>query len=449
MYKIILIVRYLLKKRLSYLSFSAVCLCVFVVVVVMTVMTGLVSDFKQKNHQFVGDCVVATDSMVGFPYYEDFIEVLRQTPFVQAVSPVIKSCALVTPRGSQRGVGVEIMGIDPGDHALATGFAETLHHRRTEPARAFEPAYDPNLPGCVVGIDLWFERSAASGYPYEAAPSRTALSINCFPLTAKGALAGAGAGIVNTKTFYYSDSAHTGLAQVDGSLIYLPFEQAQRLCGMAGPIKRINAIHILFTPAAEPTLSCRKVALLWRNFTKNSAGRPQAALLQNVTVQSWKQYRRSFIAAMETEQTMMIVMFVLVGITTVFIVFVVFYMIVSHKSKDIGILKSLGVPGSQLMSLFSGFACSIGLLGSLLGCVAGYLFLENINRIEHWLFEHFNFQLWDRTIYAIEDIPNRLEWHVLAVIVLSAILVCLAGAFLPGCQAAAAEPAETLQVNQL
>jgi len=72
MYKILLAVRYFLKRRITHFAVLAVALCVFIVVVVMTVMTGLVSDFKQKNHDFVGDCVVGTESLVGFAYYEDF-----------------------------------------------------------------------------------------------------------------------------------------------------------------------------------------------------------------------------------------------------------------------------------------------------------------------------------------------------------------------------------------
>jgi hypothetical protein len=40
----------------------------FIVVVVMTVMTGLIGDFKQKNHAFVGDCIVSTARI---PYYEE------------------------------------------------------------------------------------------------------------------------------------------------------------------------------------------------------------------------------------------------------------------------------------------------------------------------------------------------------------------------------------------
>ncbi|GAI18843.1 unnamed protein product, partial [marine sediment metagenome] len=127
--------------------------------------------------------------------------------------------------------------------------------------------------------------------------------------------------------------------------------------------------------------------------------------MEKVTVQSWKDYRRAFIAAVEKEQTVMAVMFALVGITTVFIIFVVFYMIVSHKSKDIGILKSIGVSNANIIKLFSGFAFLLGLIGSVVGAIFGWLFLLKINQMEDWLFEHFKFQLWDRTVYAIGDIP--------------------------------------------
>jgi hypothetical protein len=46
MYKIILATRYLLRRRMTYFAVLAVALCVFIVLVVMTVMIGLVSDIK-------------------------------------------------------------------------------------------------------------------------------------------------------------------------------------------------------------------------------------------------------------------------------------------------------------------------------------------------------------------------------------------------------------------
>jgi len=449
MYKMILALRYLLNRRIAYFAVIAVALCVFIVVVVMTVLTGLVTDFKQKNHSFVGDCVVGTESLVGFPYYEDFINKLEQTDFVEAASPVIKSYALVSPVGTERNYGVEIMGLDPVRHSQTTGFGQTLHYHKNEVAKAFEPSYDPNLAGCVLGIDLALQRDASSSYSYDAIPSRVALSVSCFPLTAKGALARAGTDLINTKIFYFSDTSHSGLARVDNSMVYLPFEQAQLLCGMGGPVRRTNVIHIKFKPDVELQAGCEKVASLWQKFRQDKAGQKQADLLKNVTARSWKDYRRAFIAAMEKEQTMMTAMFVLVGITTVFIVFVVFYMIISHKSKDIGILKSIGVSNSNIVQLFLGFAFLVGLLSAAIGVVGGWQFLVYINDIENWLFQHFGFQLWDRTIYAIGDIPNQVEFKVLAAIILSAIVACLAGALIPTWQAARLKPVQTLQVSQL
>jgi len=449
MYKLILATRYLIKRRITYFAVLAVALCVFIVVVVMTVMTGLVGGFKEKNHSFVGDCVVGTKSLVGFAYYEDFVKTLQKSDFVHSTSPVIKSFALVTTVEDEQHYVFEIMGFDPVQHSRTTNFGRTLHHRKANVSKAFEPTYDPNLAGFVIGIDRWLPRDAKGTYSHESEPSEAALLVSCIPLTTKGAPAKAGVGLANTKRFYYSDTSHSGLARVDGRLIYLEFEQAQQLCGMAGPTKRVNAIHIKFKPNIRLQAGCHKVSSLWQRFKQEKAGQPHADLLENVTVQSWKDYRRASIAPMEKEQAELTVMFGLVGITTVFIVLVVFYMIISHKSKDIGILKSVGVSNSNIILLFLGFASLVGLLGAGIGTFAGCFFLLKINHIESWLFEHFGFQLWDRTIYAIGDIPNQIDFEVVTVIIFSAMVACLAGALIPSWQAARLRPVETLQVSQL
>jgi ABC-type lipoprotein release transport system permease subunit len=243
MYKFILAIRYLYRRRISYFALGAVALCVFVVVVVMTVMTGLVDDFKKKNHSFTGDCVVGTESLVGFAYYDDFARLVRSMDFVEQASAVIKSYALVNAEGSQTSVGLEIMGIDAVQYGRVTGFAQTLYYHKGDAADAFVPAGGANLAGCVVGIDAWFHRNSKGEYFYDPRPKATALAVTCFPLTTKGALAKAGAGLVNTKTFYFSDVSQSGLARVDGSVIYVPFEEAQALCGMREPTARASWIH--------------------------------------------------------------------------------------------------------------------------------------------------------------------------------------------------------------
>jgi ABC-type lipoprotein release transport system permease subunit len=442
-----LAIRYFYKRRASWVALAAVALCVFIVVVVMTVMSGLVGEFKEKNHSFTGDCVVGTESLVGFPYYEDFIRDLNDTDFIEAATPVIKSYALVNALHS-RGMGVEIMGIDPGQYGKVTGFGQSIHYHK-DASEAFEPTDKPNLPGFVAGIDLWLNRDERGEYYYETAPYASPLTVTCFPLTAKGALAKAGTDLVNSKTFYFSDTSQSGLARVDGSTMYLPFADAQLLCGMTEPAKRASWIHIKFRPGVNLDEGCGKVKTLWEQFHRRMQGMENADLLAGVNVQGWKENRRAFVAGMEKEQIMLTAMFGLVGLTTVFIVLVVFYMIVSHKTKDIGILKSIGASAPDVVSLFLGFAGLIGVAGSAVGIAGGLWFLRNINAIENWLFEKFGFQLWDRTIYSIGEIPHRLDFTMLLVVTGCAILACIAGALLPSVQSVRGRPAQTLQVNQL
>lgn len=454
MYKIILPIRYLLKRGITYFAVAATALCVFVVFVVITVLSGLTAEFKRNTHNFLGDCVVSSKSLVGFAYYEEFVEMLEGLDVVEDVSPVIKSYAIVyvSSEASERPHSdgtVEIMGIEPVAHSRVTGFGQWLYYNKADSREAFRPRYEPDLPGCVPGIDIVLRRDSRGKYNAEDAPARLKFEVGSVPLTAKGAMAGGGAGQVNTKTFYYSDHSQSDLARVDGNLIFLPFEDAQMLCGMGVEPKRVNAIYIKFKGRVKLEAGCDKVAQLWSEFMRRRAGARQAGLLENVKVQSWRSYSRVMVAAVETEQTMMIVVFGMIGIIMVFVILVVFYMIVSHKSKDIGILKSVGVSSGNVMLLFLCFAFLVGVCGSGIGSVVGWRFLVHINQIEGWLFGHFEFQLWDRTMYAIGDIPNAIDLKVLGIIIVSAIAACLVGAVVPSWQAARLRPVETLQVSQL
>ena len=457
MFKIILAIRYLIKRRITYLAVFAVALCVLIAVVAMTVMMGIVHEFKQKSYSYTGDCVVGTSSLVGFAYYEDFIKALEETDFVEGVSPTIKSYALVSPSWSDQSLGLEIMGIDPVKHSRVTSFGDTLHYRKNDVLSAFEPIFNPALLGCILGIDVGYRlrnpmapvRNSSGGYFYSNRLDETSISVSCIPLTARGAPAKAGLGLINAQSFYYSDYSHSGLARVDSSVVYLPFEQAQMLCGMDGPSRRANAIHIKFKPNIKLQAGCNKVASLWQKFKKEKADEKYANLLRTVTVQSWKEHQRASIAAMEKEEAIFTIMFALGGIMIIFIVFVVFYMIISHKSKDIGILKSVGVSNANIFKLFSCFAFLVGLLGSGLGLLTSWLFLVKIHDIENWILNHFHWQLYDRTIYAIGETPNQIDPKVLAIIILAAIVACLAGALLPSWRASKLEPIEALQVSQL
>jgi lipoprotein-releasing system permease protein len=452
-YKFTLALRYLIRRQISYFAVAAVALCVFVVFVVITVLTGLSRDFKQKVYLSVGDCVVYTKSLVGFGYYDEFLDILRKEPCVEAATPIIRSYGLVSV-SETGGLDVygqsvrEIAGVEPVSLSRVTGFGRWIEYHKDDVADVFRPGYDANLPGCVPGIDIFFQKDEQGIYHTTGRLVRAAFEISCVPLTAKGALARAGAGELNSKTFYYSDHFEAGYS-LDGRLIFLPIEDVQLLCGMATGHKRITHIHIKFKSTVPLGRGTEQVRKLWNDFVATKAGAPYENLLGEVQVQSWRDFSKVIVALVETQQTMMIVCFALIGMITVFIVLVVFYMIVSHKSKDIGILKSVGASGFNILSVFLSFAFLIGLAGSAAGTLAGWGFLVHINKIEDWMFEKFDFQLWDRQISSIGDIPNTVDLRVLGIIILCAIGACLLGAFLPSWRASRTRCVDTLQVAQL
>ncbi len=454
MYALKLAIRYLLKRKISYFAVLAVSLCVFVSLIVITVLSGLTREFKANMHAAVGDCVVESSSLVGFPYYEDFIKSLEGRDFVAAVSPVVRSYAFVRGIAQWSSSAVEdtyeIFGIDPRSYAAVTKFESWLLYHGGDATRAFEQSHDPQAPGCVPGIDIMLRRSEQGEYDHFAEIPKVTFEINCFPLTEKGALAGAGLSEVSTKTFIYSDHFRSGVARYDGHRIYIPLDQAQLLCGMAGTSPRVSAIHIRFAPGTNIEKGTAAVNAIWQEHKLQYDKQPNAGLLDLVRVQDWKNYTRVFTASIEVEEKMMMLIFAVIGLISVFIVFVVLYMVVSNKVRDIGVLKSVGASNFGVLSMFLGFAFLAGSIGTALGTLGGWQFLVHINTLEGWLYKQFGFQLWNRSLYVgIDEIPNQINPDVLVGIIITAIAACLVGALIPSLQAARLRPAQTLQVDRL
>lgn len=451
MYKLMLAWRYFRGRPICWTTAAAVTLCVFIVTVVMAVINGLVGDFREKNHEYVGDCVVISDSLTGFVYYDEFMETLEASGIARATSAVIKSYGLMTQVGADRSIGVEIVGIDPVAHSRVTNFEQTIHYHRDDVGRVFLPPEGMNESGVVLGIDMLPQRRDSKGeYYHPVSPVRYELMISTFPLTAKGALARAGTDVVNTKGFVFSDSSESGLVKADARSVYMDFEEAQVMCGMAEGEKRANVIHVRFAEGIGYREGVEKVRRMWEAFAgeKMEDGRYEE-LLGQVYVSGWVEYRRSILASMEKEQIMLTALFLMLGLITVFIVYVVFYMIVGSKSRDIGILMSMGASGWDIGQIFLLFSVFIGVLGGGIGLGLGAGFLSHVNELESLLFEKYGWQLWDRSIYAIGEIPSEVGAEVFLTVGLAAVGACVLGALGPSLKVAKMPCAQSLAVNQV
>src|SRR5437762_7912152 len=95
MYKLLLILKYLRKRRIAWVSLIAVMLCTTMVLVVISVMGGWLRMFKESFHGLSGDVMITSRSLTGFDHYQQYIDEVQKLPDVEAAVPVIRTFGLI------------------------------------------------------------------------------------------------------------------------------------------------------------------------------------------------------------------------------------------------------------------------------------------------------------------------------------------------------------------
>ena len=148
---------------------------------------------------------------------------------------------------------------------------------------------------------------------------------------------------------------------------------------------------------------------------------------------------------MENEKLLTVVLFSIISVVAIFLIFCIFYMVVAEKTKDIGIIKSVGATAGGVAGIFLGYGLAIGLVGAGLGLLASYLIVKYINEIHHWLGKRLGVQVWNPEVYLFDKIPNTMNPREVTVIVSIAIVASVVGALVPALRAARMNPVEALR----
>ncbi|MCK4601362.1 MAG: ABC transporter permease, partial [Phycisphaerae bacterium] len=265
----------------------------------------------------------------------------------------------------------------------------------------------------------------------------------------------------NVQRLTVVDDCTTDVASIDSKTVYLPFDELQRLNDMAeqayrdgrvGPA-RCSQIQIKVrsdvTSETELQDICDEIDAVWRQFKRDySESYPNDfpnVLTINADARTWRERQIDLISMIETQRTLMIVMFGIMSLVSVVLVFVLFYMIVVQKTRDIGVLKAIGASSPGVAGIFLAYGAVIGLVGSIIGSISGYIFVRNFNGIRNWLGDEFGFRPWTRERFMFAEIPNQVDpWTVLVIIVV-AVIAGVLGAIVPAIRAARMQPVEALR----
>ncbi len=136
MYKIFLCFRYLTRKGIVLFPVLAVWLCVMMLIIVNSIMTGFVNRVRDAGRSLMGDVVIQSDSMAGFPYYRQIQKRLSLLPQVKASTPVISGYGLFNLPEFQVNTGVQVMGVEASSESKVSSFGSSLFWQYKAPMQA-------------------------------------------------------------------------------------------------------------------------------------------------------------------------------------------------------------------------------------------------------------------------------------------------------------------------
>ncbi|UCG58040.1 MAG: FtsX-like permease family protein [Phycisphaerales bacterium] len=450
MLKLFLWLRYLRKKKIVLLSIAAVALSVSLLIVVASLFTGFIDAFEQSAVETLGDVVLAAPSPFKFAKYELLVERLEQISAVEAASAVLSAPGLLhVGKGDVH--AVEVWGIDPARRARVTAYKSFLVRQKASPGEpSFEVMDSPEKTGGFVGIGVLAEPDEMTD-EYDFAAVEKMLGSPAVLTTGsliedKGPSSGGSGRRFKRRTipFAIADVVFTGVYEVDRSVAYLPIEQLQQTLHRdeGGPVA--DRIQIKLAPDVDVEVALAEIRGVWQVFAMKELGWG-AYLANDADIETAKQMQSRWVFELKKQMGLLLVIFGVVSFSVVVLIFCIFYLIVRLKQKDIAITKSCGAASSSVAWVFVGFGACVGITGSCIGVVLGYIITKNINVIEDWIRIAFGLKLWKSSVYMFSKIPNQVNWDMALRIALLAIGAAIVGALIPALVAARTRPVEILR----
>lgn len=245
------------------------------------------------------------------------------------------------------------------------------------------------------------------------------------------------------------DFYETKMSEYDSNLVFVPIEKLQRDRGMFDPQTGVGfATSIQIRLKDDRHGDAVRDKLLHAGHFVDVGGRQEwqpdfPPELFGVT--TWRDQQGVLLAAVTMETAILNVLLFMIIAVAGFGILAIFFTIVVEKTRDIGILKSLGASGGGVMGIFLTYGLSLGAVGAGAGMVLGLVFVAYINQIADWLGKLTGRPVFDPSIYYFYKIPTIVDPFTILWIVAGALAIAVLASILPARRAARLHPVEALR----
>ncbi len=448
MLKLLLCMKYLMRRKIVLLSIIAVALSCGLLISVSSLFKGFIGAVESSVSDNLGDVII------GSPYgfrsiskLDVLIPRLEKIEGVECAAPLLVGSGLVL-KGKGDVKRVSIWGIDLDKHIKVTSLKESLLMQKNTPSTSFNTtANDKSLYGFVgIGVSCSLDPKTDE-YDIDKASKVIGSKIVVMTGSLQQNNNSNKKPVLERKSLVVrvGDVVFSGVYRFDNSTIYLPIDLLSKtICPYAddvGPIAR--AVLIKLSEGSDVNTTVEEIRSVWEDFELNTLGWPNVA--NDMDPKTSIEYQRRLIDEYRKQMKMLMIVFGVISVGVIFLISCIFYMMILTRQKDIAIIKSFGGGGPTIITIFLSFGLVVGILGSVLGVLFGSLFIKNINSIEHFINIVSGVKIWKSSVYMFDKIPSTLDASSVIWISIASIAAAVIGSIIPAIVASKINPVRILR----
>ena len=166
---------------------------------------------------------------------------------------------------------------------------------------------------------------------------------------------------------------------------------------------------------------------------------------QNNYIYTWADLNESLFSALKVERNVMFIILSLIIIVAAFNIISGLTILVKNKTRDIGILKSIGVTNKSIKKIFFLVGFIIGSLATIFGIIIGTLFSYYIENIREFISNTFNVSLFPEEIYFLSSMPSEINPNSIILIAFCSIITTIIVSIYPAAKASSIDTIKTLK----